>query len=110
MEIYDGFGCDLTPTKPVEVTLTTSQGNFLVNGIQLRERKFVPKQLGRLVLWLFFHRTDSATQITLTGFVNPLPTASVKKTGELTVSQIRILIGLGLFLAGIVLMRFAHSL
>lgn len=49
-----------------DVTITVSQPSYLVQGIQLKERYLVPKWLGNLILWLFFHRQDTATQITLT--------------------------------------------
>lgn len=49
------------------VTLTVSNGDYLVDGIQLRERKLVPRWLGNLILWLFFHRTDTRTSITISG-------------------------------------------
>ena len=39
----------------------------LVEGIQLRERLLVPKWLGRLIIWMFFHRVDTCTQIEITG-------------------------------------------
>jgi hypothetical protein len=51
-------------------TLTTASQNYLVEGIQLRERVLIPAFLGRFILWAFFHRTDTATQITLSGFAN----------------------------------------
>lgn len=48
--------------------LTVANGNYLVQGIQLRNRKLIPKWLGDFVLWLFFHRLDTATKVTLSGF------------------------------------------
>ena len=51
-----------------DITITTANGNYLCQGIQLRPRKFVPKRLGDFILWLFFHRTDTETTVTLTGF------------------------------------------
>ena len=51
-----------------QLTITTANGNWLCQGIQLRERLLVPRWLGRFILWLFFHRTDTATQVTLSGF------------------------------------------
>jgi hypothetical protein len=90
-----------------DVTITTSSGqHMLLQGIQLRERKLVPKQLGRLVLWLFFHRTDSATQVTLSGFVNPLPTPKYRsKTQQF---EIRLVIALVLFGLGLIILRLTQ--
>jgi hypothetical protein len=51
-----------------EITLTVPNGNYLLTGIQLRNRKLVPKWLGRVILWMFFHRLDSSTTITISGF------------------------------------------
>ena len=51
-----------------EVTVTTTSGSYLCEGMQLRPRKLVPKWFGDLVLWLFFHRIDTATRVTLSGF------------------------------------------
>jgi len=50
-----------------DITITTANGNYLCQGIQLRPRKFISKRLGDFILWLFFHRTDTATTVTLTG-------------------------------------------
>ena len=50
------------------ITITATNGHYICQGIQLRPRKFVPKRLGDFILWLFFHRTDTATTVTLTGF------------------------------------------
>ena len=52
-----------------EVTITTANGNYLCQGIQLKPRKLVPRRLGDFILWLFFHRTDTTTQITISGCV-----------------------------------------
>jgi hypothetical protein len=51
-----------------EITLTVPNGQYLLQGIQLRNRKLVPKWLGNLILWMFFHRLDSQTTITISGF------------------------------------------
>ena len=51
----------------MEATLNVTNGNYLVQGIQLRRRKFVPSWLGDFVLWLFFHRQDTQTEITISG-------------------------------------------
>ena len=50
------------------VSVNTANGRWLVQGIQLKNRRFVPKWLGDLVLWAFFHRTDTKTSVTLSGF------------------------------------------
>jgi hypothetical protein len=57
----------MSTLKKEITTLTTANGNHLVQGIQLRERALVPKWFGRFVLWMFFHRTDTANTITITG-------------------------------------------
>lgn len=48
-----------------EHSVTVQNGNYLVQGIQLRERKLVPKWLGRFITWIFFHRLDTQTQVTI---------------------------------------------
>lgn len=53
-----------------KVTVTVSNGDWFCDGIQLRPRKLVPDWLGDCVLWLFFHRTDTRTRFTLSGFQN----------------------------------------
>ena len=50
-----------------EVTITTTNASYICLGIQLKPRKLVPVWIGDFILWLFFHRTDTATQVTLTG-------------------------------------------
>jgi hypothetical protein len=50
------------------VRITTSNGNWLVKGIQMRNRRFIPKFLGDFIFWLFFVRTDTYREITLSGF------------------------------------------
>jgi hypothetical protein len=53
-----------------EITLTVPNGNYLLQGIQLRNRTLVPKWLGDLILWVFFHRLDTQNTITISGFAN----------------------------------------
>jgi hypothetical protein len=53
--------------KRGESTVTVSNGMYLVEGIQLRNRALVPKWLGDAILWAFFHRRDTSTQVTITG-------------------------------------------
>jgi len=48
-------------------TVAVTNGLYLVEGIQLRERKFTPRWFGRFVIWLFFHRLDTSTQIRISG-------------------------------------------
>lgn len=50
------------------VKITTLNGYYLVQGIQLKERLLTPKWFGRLIIWLFFHRLDTQNEVTLTGF------------------------------------------
>lgn len=58
------------------VTFAVADGNYLVQGVQLRRRLLVPTWLGNLLLWAFFHRTDTATEITVTGLsTGRFPTA-----------------------------------
>lgn len=49
------------------VTLAVANGNYLLQGIQLKRRSLVPTWLGNLLLWAFFHRTDTVTEISITG-------------------------------------------
>lgn len=49
------------------VTLSVSNGPYLLEGIQLRERLLTPKWFGRFALWVLFHRTDTRTEIVITG-------------------------------------------
>ena len=54
------------------MTITVSgfgNGNYLVKGIQLRNRKLVPTWIGDFLLWVFFHRTDTSTSVTLSGLL-----------------------------------------
>jgi hypothetical protein len=89
-----------------DVTITTSSGqHMLLQGIQLRERKLVPKQLGRLVLWLFFHRTDSSTQVTLSGFSQPPTPKYQSKTRQF---ELRLLIAVMLFGLGLIIFRLTQ--
>jgi hypothetical protein len=105
MDIIDGHGVG----RPVKATLTSSSTVWMLEGIQLKARKLVPEWLGNFILCLFFHRTNTSTQVTLTGFSNCLCHNDTRKgIGKLTPTQVVILIGLGLLLAGIVLMRFAY--
>ena len=50
-----------------DAKLTVTNGQYLVQGIQLRTRALVPEWLGNSILWLFFHRLDTSTQITISG-------------------------------------------
>ena len=50
-----------------QLTVTTVNGNWLCDGIQLKPRKLVPKKFGDFILWVFFHRTDTSTQVTISG-------------------------------------------
>ena len=52
-----------------DITVTTANGDWLCQGIQLEPRKFVPRWFGNFILWLLFHRTDSVTKLTLSRFV-----------------------------------------
>ena len=49
-----------------EQTLTVVNGQYLVEGIQLRPRFLVPAWFGNCVLWLFFHRLDTKTEVVIT--------------------------------------------
>jgi hypothetical protein len=83
----------------------------MLEGIQLKARKLVPEWLGNFILCLFFHRTNTSTQVTLTGFSNCLCHNDTRKPSlrvKMSPTQVVVLIGLGLLLAGIVLMRFAY--
>jgi len=50
-----------------ETTIAVSNGTYLVEGIQLRPRKFVPKRFGDFILWLFFHRLDTQQTLVIKG-------------------------------------------
>jgi hypothetical protein len=64
------------------VTITPVNGNWLCDGIQLRPRKFVPRWFGDLLLWIFFHRLDTSTQVILSGFTEVRAAlAEAKKLG-----------------------------
>lgn len=74
--------------KPDTATITTANGHWLCEGIQLRERKLVSKTVGRFILWLFFHRTDTVTQVELSGFsgspVDPIVKVLYDENGDIT--------------------------
>jgi len=50
-----------------ETTIAVSNGAYLVEGIQLRPRKFIPQRIGDLILWLFFHRLDTRQTVVIKG-------------------------------------------
>jgi len=50
------------------VTVSALDGTYLVEGIQLKRRKLVPRWLGDFILWTFFHRLDTVRYVTIKGF------------------------------------------
>lgn len=54
-----------------DITMRAENGDYLVLGIQLKPRALCPRWLGNLILWMFFHRTDTSTHINITGLANP---------------------------------------
>ena len=47
--------------------MSVSNGSYLLLGMQLEPRKFVPRWFGDFVIWLFFHRLDTETEIEISG-------------------------------------------
>lgn len=48
-------------------TVSVTNGSYLLKGIQVEPRKFIPCFLGNFVLWLFFRRLDTLTRISIEG-------------------------------------------
>lgn len=51
------------------ITAATTNGVWLVDGVQLTPRKFVHRRIGDFILWLFFHRTNTRNTVKLSGFL-----------------------------------------
>jgi hypothetical protein len=64
------------------MTMTVTNGDYLVKGIQLSERLLTPKWFGRLIIWIFFHRLDTQNIVTLSGFAPTNPSYVHPSNGE----------------------------